>query len=61
MTKQQQHGFSMALGSLSTSVQCCVSVFVEGLMWDIWILVLAGLWVGLVLVLRWRPFEALIY
>ena len=46
----------MALGSLCASVQCYVSVFfvvvVEGLMWDIWVLVLAGFWMGLVLVLR---------
>ena len=55
------------MGSVWLWVACllvCSAVFlffVEGLMWDIWALVLAGLWVGLVLVLRWRPFEALIY
>ena len=27
--KQQQHEFSKALGSLSASVQCCVSVLLK--------------------------------
>lgn len=31
--------------------------FLEGLAWGIWVLVFAILWVGLALVLRWRPFR----
>ena len=48
------YGFGIALGILSAGVQCCVSVFVKGLAWGIWALVLADLWLLFILVSRWR-------
>ena len=45
----------MALGNLSAKVQpVFLFFFFEGLLWGIQALELAGLWVGLVWVLRWR-------
>ena len=47
-------GLGMALGSLSASGQCCVTILLQGLAWGIWHCSLLTFGWGLVLVLSWQ-------